>query len=130
MSRIYLALIGAVAAVSLLWWVYGAGEDAGYHAAQLNCQKQQAADQAARDEAAAKVQRSHRESIAAAVAAERAYWQGQAQAETYYNEIEREVIRYVERTPSTPDCGLDADGLRLWQAANRGPSPAAASEGH
>ena len=130
MSRLYLVLAGALITGGLLWWVYSLGNEAGENRARNQCQQQQAIDQRAREEAEAKALRSHREIMSAAVAAERAYWQGQAQAETYYNEIEREVIRYVERTPSTPDCGLDADGLRLWQAANRGPSPAAASEGH
>ena len=34
--------------------------------------------------------------------------------------ITREVVRYVRRTPSLDDCGLDADGMRLWAAANAG----------
>lgn len=130
MTRLYLVLAAVVAAVVLLWRVYSAGEEAGESRATRQCQRQAEIDQRERDEAAATVLRTHREAMAAAVAAERAYWQGQAQAETYYNDIEREVIRYVERTPPTPDCSLDADGLRIWQAASRGPSTDAASEGH
>jgi hypothetical protein len=37
---------------------------------------------------------------------------------TKFQPIEREVIRYVQ-THAAADC-LDADGLRVWRAANRG----------
>ena len=49
---------------------------------------------------------------------------------TVYRTIEREVAHVVER-PVYRDCSVDADGLRLWSAANRGdPTPdAAASAG-
>lgn len=45
---------------------------------------------------------------------------------TVYRTIEREVAHVVER-PVYRDCSVDADGLRLWSAANRGdPTPDAA----
>ena len=45
---------------------------------------------------------------------------------TVYRAIEREVAHVVER-PVYRDCSVDADGLRLWSAANRGdPTPDAA----
>lgn len=63
-------------------------------------------------------------------AAERA-----ARVETQTRTIEREVIRYVTSTPiAARDC-LDADGLRIWAAANSGewtvaaPAPGAAASG-
>lgn len=34
--------------------------------------------------------------------------------------VTREVVRYVARTPNLSECGLDADGLRLWASANSG----------
>jgi hypothetical protein len=51
--------------------------------------------------------------------------------ETKYQTIEKEVVRYVQ-TPAAANACLDADGLRIWSAANRGEFDAAgaASTGH
>lgn len=46
---------------------------------------------------------------------------------TKFQPIEREVIRYVQ-TPAAAELCLDADGLRIWTAANRGEFEAAASQ--
>lgn len=43
---------------------------------------------------------------------------------TKFQPIEREVIRYVQ-TPAAAELCLDADGLRIWTAANRGEFEAA-----
>jgi hypothetical protein len=40
--------------------------------------------------------------------------------ETQFLPIDREVIRYVETHAAVDACALDADGVRLWNAANRG----------
>lgn len=39
-----------------------------------------------------------------------------------FRPIDREVLHVVDR-PIYRDCHVDADGLRLWSAANRGDSP-------
>lgn len=39
--------------------------------------------------------------------------------ETQYIPIEKEVIRYVQTPVAAREC-LDADGMRIWTAANRG----------
>lgn len=44
----------------------------------------------------------------------------QAQAQTEFKYITREVIRYVAANPSPAGCGLSADGLRIWTDASRG----------
>lgn len=45
---------------------------------------------------------------------------------TVFRTIDREVLHVVDR-PIYRDCSVDADGLRLWSAANRGdPTPDAA----
>ena len=38
------------------------------------------------------------------------------------HEIETDILRYMAAHPvvSSPVCGLDADGLRLWNSENRG----------
>lgn len=43
--------------------------------------------------------------------------------QTVFQEIEREAIRYVALHITDAEC-LDADGLRLWRAANLGPDAA------
>lgn len=45
----------------------------------------------------------------------------QERTRTEFKTISREVIRYVETHPNRVQC-LDADGLRLWNAANAGSS--------
>lgn len=42
-----------------------------------------------------------------------------ARVEIHYQTIEKEVIRYVQTPAAAIEC-LDADGLRIWRAANRG----------
>lgn len=44
--------------------------------------------------------------------------------------ITRTVTKYVHDHPQIQHCGLDADGLRLWNAANAGALPAAAATIH
>lgn len=63
-------------------------------------------------------------------AIEAAHEADRSRIRTVYRTIEREVAHVVER-PIYRDCSVDADGLRLWSAANRGdPTPdAAASAG-
>ncbi len=59
-------------------------------------------------------------------AIEAAHEADRSRIRTVYRTIEREVAHVVER-PVYRDCSVDADGLRLWSAANRGdPTPDAA----
>lgn len=55
-------------------------------------------------------------------AIEAAHEADRSRIRTVYRTIEREVAHVVER-PIYRDCHVDADGLRLWSAANRGDSP-------
>ena len=63
---------------------------------------------------------------AASNAVEAVTVQKQTEIQTKFMPIDREVIRYVEKNAAAnaiagPDvCALDADGVRLWNAANRG----------
>lgn len=51
-----------------------------------------------------------------------------ARVEIRYQTLEKEVIRYVQTPVAAAEC-LDADGLRLWIAANRGELAPAESAG-
>lgn len=37
--------------------------------------------------------------------------------------VTKTVIKYVKAKPELAKCGLDADGLRIWNAANAGTDP-------
>lgn len=47
------------------------------------------------------------------------YEKARVEQRTVYKTITKERIKYVERHPDVR-CGLDVDGLRLWNAANAG----------
>ena len=50
-----------------------------------------------------------------------------AKTEAVFNDVQQGVVAYVQTHPAAV-CSLDADGLRLWNAANQGADPAAAGE--
>lgn len=63
----------------------------------------------------------HHNVTASAGAAVEAHATGrQSQTEATFNGINQEVIRYVQIHAADRACGLDADGVRLWQSANNG----------
>lgn len=55
-----------------------------------------------------------------AMAAERAHLQAQAKTEARFRVITETVKEYIHANPDLAGCGLDADGLRVWNEANRG----------
>lgn len=61
----------------------------------------------------------------AAMAAERAHLVRQKKTEARFKTITQTVTEYVDKTPALADCGLDAYGLRYWNAANGGDDLAA-----
>jgi hypothetical protein len=46
-----------------------------------------------------------------------------AQTDAVFDQIDMEVKKYEQSHPAAAGCGLDADGLRLWRAANAGTEP-------
>lgn len=48
------------------------------------------------------------------------YEKARVEQRTVYKTLTSERIKYVESHPDVKPCGLDADGLRLWNAANAG----------
>lgn len=48
-----------------------------------------------------------------------------AKTEATFQNINDKVLNYAQTHAGRDDCGLDADGLRLWQAANANADPAA-----
>lgn len=58
---------------------------------------------------------------------ERARISDEAQRKADYDKITKQVDDYVQTRPGLRGCGLDADGLRIWNNANRGIADAAAT---
>ena len=58
----------------------------------------------------------------------RAYEGQREQVRTVYRTITKEVNHYVDTHPDSRGCGLDADGLRIWRAANAGDAAAVSGE--
>lgn len=56
----------------------------------------------------------------AALEAERQNLEREQVTNTVYKTITEKVVEYVQANPSVAGCGLDADGLRLWNDANSG----------
>lgn len=120
-------LVALVAAVlgTVFWW--------GYHMRDLSAQRDaSAADaheaQAVADALAAKAAETQANQVAGAQATE---WLNARQDYTKFNFqiIYRDVVHYVQAKPAPAVCDLDADGLRIWNAANAGRTDAAAAPG-
>ena len=91
-----------------------------HYEAQLAERDRQAAEQLAQALAEAQAQAQ------AAMEAERKHLAAQTKTETEFRVITEKVVEYVEKNPGTASCGLDADGLRIWNSANRGSAEGAA----
>lgn len=55
----------------------------------------------------------------AAMEAERAHLQAQAKTDSRFGLLTNNVKGYINATPTLARCGLDANGLRYWNDANR-----------
>ena len=114
------ALAAFLVMLGLVLWAYmqgmanGKAERAAYYEAIL-AERDRASAQALADALA-----SANAQAAEAMAAERAHLQAQAKTEQQFRTITRTVTEYVDKTPALAECGLDADGLRYWNAANSG----------
>jgi hypothetical protein len=64
---------------------------------------------------------------AEAMAAERQHLIAQAKTDDRFKVITKTVKEYINETTDLDRCGLDADGVRNWNTANRGSDPAPAT---
>lgn len=69
----------------------------------------------------------HDQAAAAGLVVERKVVHRAVKADAYFSQLKLGATRHAQTLPAA-DCGLDADGLRLWQAASAGPEAAAAGE--
>ena len=113
-------LVVAVA-VGAVWYAYSEGHNAGEAAQRVACNEQLQRTHAEYEQAARAAADEQDRLRAQAVDQARAYWQANQQREVVTEYIDREVVEYVEReTSSANTCQLDADFLRIWNAANSG----------
>lgn len=109
-------LAGLVLALALLTMGYGLGrkhEGAAREAAQIKAMQDmaaRAAELAQQDAVLSATQEAGRERV-----------------RIVYRTLRQEVTRYVANTEHS-SCGIDGDGLRLWNAANRGDAAVGARE--
>lgn len=110
---------------------FSAGYYKGHVLGVESTQDKYLADIAKRDRAAAEAMAQAladaQAQASAALNAERQHIEQAQQVDTQFKIIEKTVIKYVERHPETNRCGIDADGLRLWNSANSGRGSAAPS---
>ncbi len=118
-------LAAVVALIALVAWAYVQGVSAGKtertaHYEAVLAERDRAAAQALADGL-----RQARAQATQAMAAERTHLNAQAKTEARFRTITKTVTEYVDKNPGLAGCGLDADGLRLWNAANDGDDRAA-----
>ena len=120
-----LALLVVGVLGGMFWWGYHT-RDLSAHAEAADAKTHEA--QAIADALAAKAAETQANQAAGAQAAE---WLTARQDYTKDNFqiIYRDVVHYVQAKPVPAVCDLDADGLRIWNAANAGRADAAATNG-
>jgi hypothetical protein len=110
----------ALAAIGIAGAAGVAGYRAGHQAAVTEAQAEQAGHLRRAIAEAEAIAEQDRALLASHEAA-------QVRVRTIFQTIEKEALRYVALHVTDADC-MDADGLRLWNAANRGPDADAAAE--
>ena len=86
------------------------------------------ADEAKKGEALETAVEKHDQAEAVGQEVERQSAVRAAKTESVFNGIQQGVVTYAQNHPAA-DCSLDADGLRLWRAANDGADAEAAGSG-
>ena len=107
------AVLAAFVAGGLVGWRAGSAQG---HASVAEA-RQATAETLLQGERQARRIETRAASVAAVVASASA--ERHAQVEIRYQTLSKEVIRYVQTPAAALEC-LDADGVRLWRAANRG----------
>ena len=109
--------ITAIAALLLLgashWYAY----ERGASRAELECDKLRNEERSQALQAANDARQRANQLEQELRRSERLRLQSERETEVRYETIEKEVIKYVEN-PNASQCELDADFLRIWNAAN------------
>lgn len=111
-------IVGCVVALAMLGYQHGVHVTTAKWQADVAHIKQQEAEAQAR--AVAQAAADAKANAEAGFAVEREAMQRQQSTQDTYRVITNTVAKYVESRPTLKDCGLDADGLAIWNQANKG----------
>lgn len=111
------AIVAAALGVS-----YSHGLDVATARLEAKYQAQAAEREAANARAMSEALEQLQTQIKAAKQAERAHVELQAKLDEKYRRLNRSAQAYAKANPNLANCGLDANGLRLWNEANGGES--------
>jgi hypothetical protein len=123
-------LLEVIVGLVLLLVLVGGPYYIGRHQAQTACELAAARAQVAAQVAAQSTQaRQEAISAQAAATAQTQIERERAHTRTLVKEVTRYVHDTIPAPPGAASCGLDADGLRIWRAANAGADGAADAAG-
>lgn len=99
--------------------IYNAGYEIGENAASLKCSERVESIEESMKAALNAANEKYDKRVIDAENRAREYWKSRQKIEIVTQEIEKEVIKYVKsETANDNSCELDADFLRIWNAAN------------
>lgn len=116
----FLPYIVAVSiAVGGAYFIYNTGYESGENAATLRCNARVESIEESMKTALNAANEKYDKRVIDAEKRAREYWKSRQKIEIVTQEIEKEVIKYVKsETANDNSCELDANFLRIWNAAN------------
>lgn len=112
-------IVAASIAVGGAYLIYDAGYESGGNAATLKCNARVESIEESMKTALTAANDKYDKRVIDAENRAREYWKSRQKIEIVTQEIEKEVIKYVKsETANDNSCELDADFLRIWNAAN------------
>lgn len=127
-SKLLLWGIAALAGAALFGWALNKAYESGAAAEKVACQERFDQQQAEFDNAMKTAERNYANYYDAELQQERALWERQQKTEVRYETIKEKVIEYVEN-PERAQCDVDAEFMRIWNAANKNSDNAQAALG-
>lgn len=112
-------IAAASIAIGGAYFIYNAGYESGENAATLKYNARIEAIEKSMKVALNTANEEYDKRVIDAENRARKYWKSRQKIEIVTQEIEKEVIKYVKsETANDNSCELDADFLRIWNAAN------------
>lgn len=112
-------IAAASIAIGVAYFIYNTGYKSGKDAAKLKCKERVESIEKSMKTALNAANDKYDKRVIDAENRAREYWKSRQKIEIVTQEIEKEVIKYVKsETANDNSCELDADFLRLWNAAN------------
>lgn len=122
-------VVACIVVLGLVVGAYAQGRSSGKAVRDAHWQGVVAARDLAEAQAQAEAIEAARQQFEIAAAIERRHLQEQIARAEQARTTTKIVREYVRARPDLVHCAVDADGLRLWNAANAGKSPGAAAKG-